>query len=154
MKTRSLLFSPVIILIFSVILVSCMHKAEIVLEPVYPGTGTWQGTTWQNRPITLSVGHVDTGLFITLYDFYVKNDASTGPDSILHLTRSSVNGMAPVVGSQFYVPIANVNADYESVSGKFDSTATTVSGHIAVIFKTEGDTVKGTFTAAKKVEKK
>ena len=141
----------VILLAFIVLIpfISCKHKSEIIPNANSPLAGKWNGTTFQNRPFTISVADVNSKPFITLYDFYIKNDSSAGPDSLLHLTRSSVNGMGPVVNYRFSVPIANVNADIENVNGTFDSAKMTVAGHFTVIFKSQSDTVRGTFSASK-----
>ena len=148
MKTCRFLF--VILLAFIVLapFFSCKNKPETIVESS-PLVGQWKGTTWQNKPITISVSDVNAKPFITLYDFIVKNDSGTGPDSLLQLTRSSSNGMGPVVNNRFSVPIANVNANIENVNGTFDPTKMSVSGNITVIFRAESDTVRGTFAASK-----
>jgi hypothetical protein len=149
MKTSNSLYSPVVILIVTVLLVSCMHKAETVAIPANPLEGTWKGTTWQNEPITLTVAYIDTGLFITKYDFFVKNDSSAS-DTILHLVRSSSNGMAPVgKDTSFNVPVANIDPSFEYVKGKFNVSKLTFSGSINVVFKPNFDVITGDYNGTK-----
>jgi hypothetical protein len=149
MKTFRFLSLPAVIIIAIIPFISCTHKAETVVVPLKPLEGTYTGTTWQNKPVTLKIAFVDTGLFITMYDFYVRNDSTAGPDSILHLVRSSDNGIAPVVDNFFYVPVANFNADYESIQGTINPDNFTISGKIAVIFPAKPDTMHGNYSAVK-----
>jgi hypothetical protein len=149
MKTSRSLFAPVILFIFLISFFSCKHKAETIVVTASPFVGQWKGTTWQNRPVTISVAQVDTGIFITSYDFSVKNDSSSGNDT-LHLSRKSDNGMA-LVGkdSSFSVPIANVDASFEYIKGKFNLTNMTISGDIKVVFQPNFDVMTGVYTATK-----
>jgi len=146
MKTSRSLFVTILGLIFLAFFYSCKHKVETVVVN-YPLVGKWTGTTVQNQPVTISTGRVDTGFFITSYDFYIKNDSSASADSLLHLTRSSANGMGPVIHYRFSVPVAHISADYEYVKGTFDSAKLTLAGKIIVILRTKPDTFD--FTAAK-----
>jgi hypothetical protein len=148
MKTSRFVFVTILGFILLASFYSCKHKVETVVIN-YPLVGQWKGTTIQNQPITISVGHVDTGFYITSYDFYVKSDSVPNPDSVLHLTRSSANGMGPVIKNNFSVPIAHVTADFEYVKGTFDPATLTLAGNIMVIFNTPPDTVRETYTASK-----
>lgn len=149
MKTSRFQIIALVACIGIISIISCKHKAETFVVPTYPLAGTWKGTTWQNRPVTITIAHVDTGMFITSYDISVKNDSSTSTDT-LHLTRKSDNGIAPILkDSTFSVPIAHIDANFEYINGKFNFINMTVSGSIKVIFPPKPDIMKGAFTAAK-----
>ena len=70
MKTSSFLKVVLFGFILTLPFLSCQHKTTTAV-PGYPLAGKWTGTTAQNQPITITVDHIDTGFFITSYDFSI-----------------------------------------------------------------------------------
>lgn len=146
-------FLKAMVLLFGiVVLVSCSKKesSDPPKEPDFPQLiGIWQGTTWQQYPIEISVINVEGVLYLSSYSFAVTRHEGGSSDSA-NYQMSISTGIAPVLNKQFSLQLLSMASSFtnDSLTGAFDTGEMILSGSIQVEF--QSGIVKGSYSAIKK----
>ncbi|NQV03687.1 MAG: hypothetical protein HQ542_13645 [Bacteroidia bacterium] len=136
-------------LLICAIAISCSKSEEDPPKnPDYPELiGTWQGTTWQQYPIEISVINKEGVLYISSYSFAVTRHEGGISDST-NYQMSISTGIVPLVDKYFSIPLISLTSTTDSISGSFDTGEMILAGTIRVVF--QSGVAQGPFSAIKK----
>jgi hypothetical protein len=149
---KNLFLKSIALLIGIVVIASCSKKesSDPPKEPDYPQLiGTWQGTTWQQYPIEISVINVEGVLYLSSYSFAVTRQEGGSFDSA-NYQMSISTGIVPVLNKQFSFQLLSAASSYtnDSLSGTFDTGEMILTGSIKAQF--QSGIVEGNYSAIKK----